>query len=126
MGSIGNNQLEVAFKQIVDRHPVVARGFHSQMGSLAAFKPLDHFHQLRCCRPKTFGLTHHRSTQGSFQYADHYSALMYIEASTAGMFNFHGLFSDSPCGGSGLCQDTLTFAFPNRSYPPVILALCGP
>ena len=66
VGGIGNDQLEVAFQKIVNRHPVIAGRFHGHVSGPATFKPLDHFHQLWCRSPKTFDFTDHLFAKGSF------------------------------------------------------------
>jgi hypothetical protein len=89
VGGVGDDQLEVALQQIIDRHPVVACGFHGHMGDLLLFEPLKHLHHLGRGGAKALGFAHRILARLAFEHAGHRRALMHVEARTTTIFNFH-------------------------------------
>ena len=117
VGGVGHNQLKVAFEQIIDRHPEVARGFHGRVGGPVTLEPLHHFHQFAGRGAKALGFAYRFLARFAFQYAGYNKALMHVEARTAAIFNFHGevFFYQRPRVPEAVCvKNTLTLAFPPR------------
>jgi len=124
--SVGYQQPEVAFQQVVDGHPVVARRFHRGMSGCMTLEPLYQLHQLRRGGAEVPDFMRRFSPRRSLQYAGHDRALMHVESRTVFVLDLHRMWNVVLSrAGSAPCQDTLTLAFPHKRCRPCFSILCG-
>jgi len=127
VGGVGHDQLEVTLQQIVDRRPIVARGFHGRMGNPLLLKTFEHLHHMARSSAKVLDLAHRLPARLSFQHAGHHRALLHVEARTTIMFDFHvWVFfrvclpacqrpSPSRCSDSRVCTPRSSRRFSHRA-----------